>query len=123
MARNITIHGDVEACDLKVVFLQQGDLKRAKAEYLKVIRMDRDLGKAYYNLALVYLQEGDKERAEKAVAEALRKEPENPEYVRLYAQFKGDTSPVSTGTALAVVSGFSGIIVGYYFLFGQGYLT
>lgn len=105
--------------NLGTVFFRQGDLKRAKAEYLKVIRLDRDQGKAYYNLGILYLQEGDRERAEKAIVEALRTEPENPEYVRFHAQLKGDVGPVSAGTALAVVSGFAGIVVGYYFLFGR----
>ncbi|MDP6037246.1 MAG: tetratricopeptide repeat protein [Candidatus Latescibacteria bacterium] len=111
---------DIDARNnLGTVFFSQGNLKRAKTEYLKVIRLDRDHGKAYYNLAVVYLQEDDKERAEKAIAEALRSEPENPDYVRLQAELQGDTGPVSAGTALAVVSGFAGIVVGYYFLFGR----
>ena len=105
--------------NLGTVFLRQGDLKHARAEYLKVIRADRDFGNAYYNLAILYLQEDDPEKAGKALEEALRIEPENPDYVRMYAQLKGDAEPVSAGTALAVVSGFAGIIVGYYFLFGR----
>jgi len=105
--------------NLGTVYFQQGNIKRAKTEYLKVIRANRDFGRAYYNLAIVYLQEGDKKKAEKVLEEALRIEPENPDYVRMYSQIQGDSSPVTAGGALVVVSGFAGIVVGYYFLFGR----
>jgi len=105
--------------NLGTVFFRQGEFKRARAEYLKVIRADRDFANAYFNLAIFYLQEDNQQKAEKALEEALRIEPENPDYVRIYAQIKGDAESVSAGTALAVVSGFAGIVVGYYFLFGR----
>ena len=112
--------GDRDAQNnLATVYFKQGKVDRAKTEYLRIVRAHRDFGRAYYNLAIIYLQEDNKIKAEKVLEEALRIEPENPEYVRMYAQLKGDAGPVTAGTALAVVSGFAGIVVGYYLLFGR----
>ena len=111
---------DSDACNnLATVYMRQGDVAKAKRMYAKAVQLNPGLAMAFYNLTFIFYKEGDQTRAEKAILEALKLEPENPEFLRLYAQIMGESGKISDWWAVAAFGGFGGVIVVYHYLFGR----
>ena len=107
--------------NLGTVFQRQGNLRRAKAMYVKAARLNRDLGVAFFNLANLFLLEGDEDKALLAIEQALKGEPDNPDFIQLYAKIKGERGKISNGMIGVVVSAFVGVLVVYYvFVYRKG---
>lgn len=105
--------------NIGAIYQLQGKESEAKSAFLRALTLNRNLGTAYYNLAFLLAKEGDKEKALRAIEQALRIEPDNPEYVKLYANLQGEFGKISSWIGLGIMGAFAGVIVGYYFLFGR----
>ena len=60
------------------MYLQRGDLERARAELQEAIRLEPKFALAHFNLALVFQKEAKIEEAEGELRAALRADPSFP---------------------------------------------
>jgi rhomboid protease GluP len=73
---------------LSFIEIKMGLLEDAKSHLLTVIKLDRDLPEAYYNLALIYLEENDLENASENAKKAEALKPSQQEYADLVQELK-----------------------------------